>query len=95
MNSFRDYSVFNQINPGMIQPRERKPLPYPLENIEDDIANCYALVDTIYKKIEIAKTNPVNDTPARKKKINSLKYKLKTCLKILQDASISCSELWF
>lgn len=95
MNSFRDYSIFNQINPGMIGPKERKPLPYPLENIEEEIANCYSLVDNIYKKIEIAKNNPVNDTPARKQRIQALRYKLKTCLKMLKDASVSCSELWF
>lgn len=95
MNSLRDHSIFNQINPDMLQPKERKPLPYPLENVEEDIATCYSLTDRLYQKLKIAQLNPVNDTPARKKRINSLMYKTKTCMKLLKDISNTSAELWF
>ena len=95
MNSFKDYSIFNQINSDALQPKERKPLPFPLENIEEDIANCYFLVSQIYNKIKSAQLNPVNDTPARKKRLHSLTYKTKTCMKLLKEISLASSELWF
>jgi hypothetical protein len=95
MNSFQDHSIFNQINPSMLEPKERKPLPFPLENVELDIAQCYSNVEGILTKLRAAKLNPVNNTPSHKKRLSALTYKTKTCLKLLKDISSSCSELWF
>jgi uncharacterized protein YukJ len=95
MNSFKDQSIFNQINTDAIQPKEKKPLPFPLENVEEDIAECYSLVFRIHHKLKTAQLNPVNDTSARTKRLKSLLYKTKTCMKLLKDISAASAELWF
>lgn len=92
-SSILDYNVFNTINPDSLAPKVSKHLPFPLENFDQEIGNAYTEVDKILKKLEGACANPVNHTPARKRRLKSLKYKTKTCLKLLQEISISASEL--
>ncbi len=95
MKSISDYTIFNSVDPSSIVPKEKKPLPFPLENFDEEIGTAYQHIDRILAKLQAAERNPVNDTPARKRRLKSLKYKTKTCMQLLKDISISCSELWF
>lgn len=95
INSFRDANVFNVVNPSALEPKSKKPMPFPLENFDSEISTAYEQMDAILKKIKAAQHNPTNDTPARKKRLSSLQYKTKTCLNLIKDVSKQCSELWF
>jgi hypothetical protein len=95
MNSISDYNIYNSINPDCLTPKEKKPLPFPLENFDEDLGNAYQQVDRIFLKLQAAQQNPINDTPARKRKLKSLKYKTKTCMQLLREISISCADLWY
>lgn len=93
--SILDSNIYNSINPDAITPQQRKPMPFPLENFDEQIGDVYQKLDVILKKLEAASKNPVNNTPARKRRLVSLKYKTKTCLKLVKEISVGCSELWF
>ena len=95
MNSLKDYTIFNSVNPDMLTPKVKRSLPFPLENFEEEMATAYEKVDKIFRKLEAACQNPVNDTPARKRRLKSLKYKTKTCLQLLKEINGFTSELWF
>lgn len=95
MKSVIDYNIFNSINPDAITPQVKKPMPFPLENFDEDVATCYNYLETILVKLRSSKSNPINDTPARKKRLNALLYKANTCKKLLKEISVSCSELWY
>jgi hypothetical protein len=95
MKSVLDYNIFNTIKPDALSPKAKKPMPFPLENFEEEIGTAYSKVDLILKKLEGASANPINNTPAKKRRLKSLKYKTKTCLRLLEEISTSCSELWY
>ena len=95
MKSIIDYTIFNSVNPDSLTPKAKKPMPFPLENFDEEIGVCYQHLNRIAAKLEAAKQNPINNTPARSKRLKSLAYKAKTCLKLLKEISSSCSELWF
>ncbi len=95
MNSITDYNIFNTINQDKLVPKAKKPLPFPLENFDQEIGSAYAHLDAILTKLKAAKSNPVNNTPAKKKRLNSLIYKTKTCLSLLKEVSAECEDLWY
>jgi hypothetical protein len=95
VNSFQDFSVFNSINPDTLTPKARKPLPFPLENVDASIAEIYANLDRLLKQFVAAESNPVNDSKAKKKRINSLKYKTKACMDMVKTINDQAQELWF
>jgi hypothetical protein len=95
MKSISDYNIFNAINPDLLTPQAKKPMPFPLENFDEEIGICYQHLDRIYAKLDAACRNPINNTPAKSQRLKSLKYKAKTCLKLIREISTSCSELWF
>jgi hypothetical protein len=96
MDLFQNFVSKNNFSTDALSPKERKPYPFPLERLEEDIATAYELIDRIYKKIQTSETNPINNSSdARKKRIKSLKYKTKTCLSLLKQISVESSELWF
>jgi hypothetical protein len=95
VRSFQDYTIFNSVNPNALEPKPKKSLPFPLENLDAEVADIYAKVDRLKAQLEAAKENPVNKTPAKQKRLTTLLYKTKTCLKFLQDISNSSQELWF
>ena len=70
-------------------------MPFPLENFDSEISDAYCKTNSILIKIKAAKQNPVNNEPARKKRLARLEYKVKTCLSLLKDISTQGSELWF
>lgn len=95
MSALTDYNIFSSIDPSAMEPKEKKPMPFPLENFDEEIASVYEKTSRILAKIQAAQQNPINNTPARKRRLKSLKYKIKTCLQLMQEVSISCSELWY
>ena len=95
MNSFQDFSVFNSINPDTITPKAKKPLPFPLENFDESIADIYVRLDRIFKQLHAAESNPVNNTKARNKRLKRLKYKAKACMEMVKTISDETQELWF
>lgn len=95
MKSPKDYTIFNSINPDALVPKAQKPLPFPLENFDQEIGTTYEKLDLVLKKIQAAEQNPINNTPARKRRLKSLKYKIKTAMQLVREVSVSCSELWY
>lgn len=95
MNSISDYTIFNSVKPDALEPKEKRPMPFPLENFDEEIGIAFQKVDRIFVKLQAAERNPINNTPARKRRLKSLKYKTKTCLQLLKEISTSCSELWY
>ena len=95
MKSIHDYTIFNSVDPNSLNPTAKKPMPFPLENFDEDVATCYEQVDRIIMKLEASKHNPINNTPARKRRLKSLLYKAKACKTMLKEISVSCSELWY
>ena len=95
MKSISDYTIFNSINPDSLTPNAKKPMPFPLENFDEEIGIVYQHLDRIFLKLQAADENPINNTPAKRKRLKSLKYKAKTCMKMVKEISASCAELWF
>ncbi len=95
MRSFQDYTIFNSVNPDTLTPKARKPMPFPLENFDTEISDAYAQVDKVLHKLDAALANPINHTPARRRKLKALKYKAKTCAHLIKEIATECNELWF
>ena len=95
MKSIADYTIFNSVNPDSLTPKAKKPMPFPLENFDEEIGVAYQHIDKILGKLAAAERNPINNTLAKKRRLKSLKYKTKTCLQLIKEISVSCSELWF
>ena len=95
MKSVIDYTIFNSVNPDALTPNTKKPMPFPLENFDEEIGIAYQHLDRIVAKIKAAKLNDINKSPARSRRLKSLEYKANTCKKLLKEISVSCSELWF
>ena len=95
MKSFQDFTVFNTTNPDTLAPKAKKQMPFPLEDMDAQLAEAYARMNGIMNKLNAALNNPINDTKARKRRIKSLKYKAKTCLSLIRELSAQCQELWF
>ena len=91
--SLKDFSIFNTSNPEVINPRTKATLPFPLENIDIQLANAYEEVAKILTKIQASSANPVNDTPARKRKLEAILYKGNTVLKMLKEISLNVDTL--
>ena len=87
MNSFQDYSIFNAANPSALEPNRPKTLPFPLENVDTEISEVYVQIDRLLARIVASKISPVNQTPAKKKRLKSLEYKVKTCMHLMKEVS--------
>lgn len=94
-NSPSDYNIFNSIDPAKLEPKPDKPLPFPLENLDDVIGSAYSQLDLILQKIKAARVNPINNTPAKKRHLKSMEYKCKTSMQLVKEISSSASELWY
>lgn len=95
MRSFADYTLFNTQKPDVLAPKAKKPMPFPLENFDQEIADTYAKVDHLLTKIKAARENPINNTKARNSRLDSLEYKIKSCLHLLKSTSAQVQDLWF
>ncbi len=95
MNSFNSFNKIIGSNKDMFEPKSRKAMPFPLDFIDRDIAEAFELLNRILTKIKASELDPNNQTPARKKRTKSLKYKTTTCIKLLKQISCEVDELWF
>lgn len=95
MNSILDSTIYNSVNPDALTPKPKKQMPFPLENFDEEIGVCFQHLERIITKLEAAQSNPINNTPARQKRLKSLLYKINTSRRLVREVSTSCSELWF
>ena len=95
MNPGDDYTIFNYIDPKAIDPSVRKPLPFPLETLDEEIGAAYKHLDTIQQKLVAARENPINKTPAKQKRLKALIYKCKSCKILIKEISSAAAELCF
>ena len=88
--------LVNTSAPAIItSPKVKAPMPFPWDYVDRDIAQAFELLQRVYGKLEASTNNPINHTPARRRRIKSLKYKTKTCSDLLKQISSEVSELWF
>jgi hypothetical protein len=87
---FQDY-----INPNELTPVVKRPLPFPLENIEEQLAEAYYQLDSIRKRIEIVKRNNVTSlTSLRIKKLKRMQYKINTAMAVVRDLTRELDDFW-
>jgi hypothetical protein len=73
----------------------KKVLPFPLENIEEDLANVYFELDKIRKRIEVTKrNNVVNLTPARISKLKKMQFKINTAMSFVKGLTKQLDSFW-
>jgi len=78
-----------------LQPKAKKRLPYPLENIEETLADVYFSLDTIRKRIEVVKRNNVTSlTPARLKRLRKMQYKANTAMSLIKALTRDLDDFW-
>jgi hypothetical protein len=83
------------IDTGGPIPQSKKRLPFPLENIEEDLANVYFEMDKIRKRMEVSKrNNVVNLTPARIKKLTKMQYKVNTAMNLIKTLTKDLDTFW-
>jgi hypothetical protein len=85
----------NILGPGGFNPLPKKALPFPLENIEETLANVYFDMDNIRKRIEVTKRNNVtNLTDARLKQLTKMQYKINTAMNLIKDLTKDLDGFW-
>jgi hypothetical protein len=78
-----------------LQPKAKKHLPYPLENIEEQLADVYFNLDVIRKRIEVTKRNNVtNLTPERIKRLKKMQYKINTAMALIKTLTRDFDDFW-
>lgn len=83
------------INPDKLVPPTKKQLPFPLENIEEDLADIYFKLDTVRKRVEVVKRNNVTSlTPVRLKKLAKMQYKINTIMSFVRSLTRELDDFW-
>lgn len=83
------------LGPGGFNPVAKKRLPFPLENIEEQLADVYFDMDKIRKRIEITKQNNVtNLTEARLEQLKRMQYKINTAMAVIRDLTKDLDSFW-
>jgi hypothetical protein len=78
-----------------IKPVMKKVLPFPLQNIEEQLADVYFQMDNIRKRIEVTKrNNVVNLTKARIKKLIKMQYKINTSMALIKKLTKDLDDFW-
>ena len=89
------YEDQNLLGPGGFNPLPKKVLPFPLENIEETLADVYFQMDVIRKRIEVTKRNNVtNSTDARIKQLSKMQYKINTAMALIRDLTKDLDGFW-
>ncbi len=94
-----DDLMFNSNNDPLnsidYMPAVKKILPFPLENIEEDLGDIYFNLDNVRKRIEVAKrSNVTNSTEARVRKIKRMQYKINTAMSLIRKVVLDLDDLW-
>jgi hypothetical protein len=83
------------VNPGGFNPITKKLLPFPLENIEEQLADVYFEMDKIRKRIEVTKQNNVtNLTKARLKHLRRMQFKINTAMSMIRNLTRDLDSFW-
>jgi hypothetical protein len=83
------------IDTDKLAPKPKKPLPFPLENMEEQLADVYFNLDTIRKRIEVVKRNNVTSlTQLRQKRLAKMQYKINTAMAIVRDLTRNLDDFW-
>ena len=83
------------IGPGGFNPIPKKALPFPLENIEEQLADIYFEMDKVRKRIEIVKRNNVTSlTEPRLKQLGKMQYKINTAMNLIRDLTKDLDSFW-
>ena len=78
-----------------LSPNEKKHLPFPLEHIEEHLADVYFALDVIRKRIEVAKrNNVVNLTDARVKRLKKMQFKINTAMSLIKVLTRDLDDFW-
>jgi hypothetical protein len=89
------YNTNNILDPQQSEPYAKKLLPFPLENIEEQLADVYFEMDKIRKRIEVSKRNNVtNLTPLRLKQLKKMQYKINTAMALVKDLTKDLDSFW-
>ena len=97
MNNILEESFDNNSNTaiGGLTPQIKKLLPFPLENIEEDLADLYFNADKIRKRIEVVRRNNVTSlTVARLKHLRRMQYKINTAMSIIKHLTQDLDSFW-
>jgi len=83
------------IGPGGFNPVCKKQLPFPLENIEEQLADVYFEMDKIRKRIEVVKRNNVTSlTDGRLNQLAKMQYKINTAMQLIKDLTKDLDNFW-
>ncbi len=89
------YEDQNLLGPGGFNPVPKKVLPFPLENIEEQLADVYFEMDKIRKRIEIVKRNNVTSlTKPRLNQLAKMQYKINTAMGLIRDLTKDLDSFW-
>ena len=85
----------NILGPGGFNPIPKKVLPFPLENIEEQLADVYFEMDKIRKRIEVVKRNNVTSlTEQRLNQLKKMQYKINTAMSLIRDLTKDLDSFW-
>ena len=80
---------------GNLQAQMKRRLPFPVENIEEDLGNVYFELDNIRKRIEVSKrNNVVNLKPCRLKRLTKMQYKVNTAMSLIRNITKDLDTFW-
>ncbi len=86
---------YNILGPGGFNPQAKKLLPFPLENIEETLADVYFEMDKIRKRIEVVKRNNVTSlTETRLNQLKKMQYKINTAMSLIRDLTKDLDNFW-
>jgi hypothetical protein len=88
-------AIGGDINLLNIAPKTKKLLPFPLENIEEELGDIYFKLDLVRKRIEVAKrANGATKTTPQQKKYKRTQYKINTTMSIIRQIVKDLDSLW-
>jgi hypothetical protein len=85
LKEYGEWTGSNNIAMAGLTPHTKRLLPFPLENVEEDLADVYFNMDKIRKRIEVVRRNNVTSlTVARLKHLRRMQYKINTAMSIIK-----------
>jgi uncharacterized coiled-coil DUF342 family protein len=87
-----DYKI---LGTNRFEPLPKKTLPFPLENIEEQLADVYFEMDKIRKRIEVVKRNNVTSlSESRLKHLKKMQYKINTAMSLIKDLTKDLDQFY-
>jgi hypothetical protein len=94
-DDYKFHSPGSTLNFADKVPQNKKILPFPLENIEEDLADIYFKLDLVRKRIEVVKRNNVTSkTSTRYTKIKKMQYKISTAMSFVKRLVKDLDTFW-